>query len=606
MVPRTRGWLGFVNDIPLTWKFVLIYLLCVLLPILSINVLFFQQVSENIRSREEISLNMTLDQAARRTMEIIVGGVTLSHSVATDRGLYENLDKEYPDILAFYDTFSSGLNDKMKSFLTAYTYVESISVYTDNNTIANGGHFFVLDEVEKSSLWYRTAAESASAVSIVAYQDANPITRDGEKDYFSIIRRLNEYSTYNRYTKYLKIDIKISRIEEILNQEAAYLRLEVVDHLGRVQFPVSARGTVSAAASGSADGDKAGNLILESQLGSATYIHGWKMIGVAGESQLHTAIDGAKRFIWMLAAISTLVPTSLIVIMLRSYNYRIKRLSRHMDKAKNEKFDLIRLPEGKDEIGGLIRSFNRMTAKIEALINDVYKLEIQQKDMQLEQVRAELKLLQSQMNPHFLFNTLNALLVVSAKNGYTEVTDIIKNLSLLLRRMLSWSDDAVTLQEELHFTEMYLKIEKFRFADKFDYSIAFDETSARCKVPKMCIQPLVENACKHGLQSVKGKRHIHIEARQSGAYLYIQVQDNGKGISAERLAFIRSQMNSGLDADENVGLRNVYRRLRLHYGYLVDLTIDSAPHQGTKISFRIPVRLADGGRDGRVLGAAGG
>ena len=226
--------------------------------------------------------------------------------------------------------------------------------------------------------------------------------------------------------------------------------------------------------------------------------------------------------------------------------------------------------------------------------------------MQLEQIRAEMKLLQSQVNPHFLFNTLNALLVVSAKNGYTEVTGIIKNLSQLLRRMLSWSDDAVTLQDELHFTGMYLEIEKFRFADRFDYSFDVDEEAAKCLVPKMCIQPLVENAYKHGLQAVKGQRLIRIEARRADAYLYVQVEDNGKGMDEERLNEIRGKMNGSLDTDDNVGMRNVYKRLRLHYGDRVDLYIDSRPDRGTRIGFRIPALASDGGRREHVQGAAGG
>ena len=192
--------------------------------------------------------------------------------------------------------------------------------------------------------------------------------------------------------------------------------------------------------------------MFQSPLGSLSYISEWKLAGLAEEDRFQTAIQSSKRFIWMLIAVSTLPPTTLIFVMLRSYNYRIRRLSRHLDKATNEKFHLIELSEGQDEIGGLIRSYNRMAAQIESLINDVYKLEIKQKDMQLEQIRAEMKLLQSQVNPHFLFNTLNALLVVSAKNGYTEVSVIIGNLSQLLRRLLSWSDAAVTLQDEIHFT----------------------------------------------------------------------------------------------------------------------------------------------------------
>jgi two-component system sensor histidine kinase YesM len=376
----------------------------------------------------------------------------------------------------------------------------------------------------------------------------------------------------------------------------------MLDPEGRLLFPSSQfMKQIS-----STDSGKDNGLMFQSALGKASYIRGWTLVGLAEEDRLQTAVQSSNRFIWMLAAISTLLPTSLIFIMLRSYNYRIRRLSRHMEKAKNEKFDLIVLREGKDEIGGLIRSYNRMAAQIESLINDVYKLEIQQKDMELEQIRAEMKLLQSQVNPHFLFNTLNALLVVSAKNGYTEVTDIIRNLSQLLRRMLSWTDAAVTLQDELHFTEMYLKIEKFRFSDRFDYLFQIEEEAASCLVPKMCIQPLVENACKHGLQAVKGQRVIRIEARRTDTYLHVQVEDNGKGMDEDRLNEIRSMMNGSLDSDENVGMRNVYKRLRLHYGERVDFYLDSRPDEGTRVSFRIPALSSDEGGRRNVLGAVGG
>lgn len=600
---KSRGWLSFVNDIPLTWKFALIYLLCVLLPILSINVMFFRQVSENIQARETNNLQMTLDRAARSVSDLIVGGVTLSHSVGSDRALYEELDRHYPDLIAYYDRFTNVLSSKMKPFLTAYTYVENIYVYTDNDSIPSGGNYFVLDEVEKSKPWYAAATDSRSAVNLIVYEDVDPMNTSVKKTYFSIVRHLNEYPLYGHYRKYLKIDIKVASIEEILHQEERYMDLKVLDGQGRVLFPNFA--VEAAPMTIHTDESEPTELTFVQSLGAANFLQGWTIVGVADEQQFQAAIQRAEKFIWELGTISTLVPTSLIFIILRSYNYRIKRLSRHMDKAKNEKFDQILLAEGKDEIGGLIRSFNRMTKKIESLINDVYKLEIQQKDMQLERVRAELKLLQSQVNPHFLFNTLNALLVVSAKNGYVEVTDPIKNLSQLLRRMLSWSEDKVPLQDELQFTEMYLKIEKFRFADRFDYSLQVDPKAKRCKIPKMCIQPLVENACKHGLQTVKGHRNIRVTACLEGSYLRIKVEDNGKGIDAERQAFIREQMNGRLDVDENVGLRNVYKRLQLHYGDRVDLDIDSSPDRGTRISFRLPADPKEGGQD-HVLGATGG
>ncbi|MFC5470833.1 sensor histidine kinase [Cohnella suwonensis] len=599
---RTGGWLKFVNDIPLTWKFILIYLLCIFVPILTINALFFQQVSQNVQTREKNNLQMTLNRASVKVMDYIVGGVTLSHSVATDRSLNEMMDRDFADIVDYYDTYNGLLREKMKPFLSAYPYVERISVFTANETIANGGNYFRLDDAAMNSPWYGKATDSPLSVNLMVYKDKDMQNTRSTREYFSIVRKLNEYPVYGHYAKYLKIDINIGMVDEILRQELPDMNLTIADGSGAVVFP-SASFLSGPTSSTSSDGDR---LKFGNPLGTASYIQGWSMVGVADSSLFQASTKDSERFIWLLAAVSILVPTSLIFIILRSYNFRIKRLSRHMDKAKDEKFDLILFPEGKDEIGGLIRSYNRMTARIESLINDVYKLEIQQKDMLLERVRAEMKLLQSQMNPHFLFNTLNALLVVSVKNGYTEVTDIIKSLSLLLRRMLSWSDDVVTLKDELHFTEMYLKIEKFRFTDRFDYSLNVSDEAAKCFVPKMCIQPLVENACKHGLQSVKGQRNIRVEAARADAYLWITVEDNGKGIEPERLDEIRDQLNDdGLNADENIGLRNVYRRLKLHYGDRVDLFIESEPNKGTRTRMRFPA-MAVSADQGSPINRTGG
>lgn len=293
----------------------------------------------------------------------------------------------------------------------------------------------------------------------------------------------------------------------------------------------------------------------------------------------------------LLAAVITLFTSVFIYIMLRSYNYRVKRLSRHMHKVTNEKFELIRMDEGQDEIGELIRNFNMMTSRINSLINNVYKLEIQKKSLEMEQVRAELNVLQSQMNPHFLFNTLNAILVVCTKHEYSEVTDIIKSLSKLLRRLLSWKEDLVTLEEEIRFTEMYLKIEKFRFRDKFEYRFDVDERVLNYKIPKMSIQPLVENACKHGIQAVDGQGLITVGAAIEGDRLHVSVSDNGKGMSAEKRNDIMKAIQIENVSGNSIGIRNVYRRLELYYNDLVRFDIQSRLDEGTEVLFDIPMKL---------------
>lgn len=295
----------------------------------------------------------------------------------------------------------------------------------------------------------------------------------------------------------------------------------------------------------------------------------------------------------MLATTLTLLTSGFIYIMLRSYNYRVKRLSRHMQKVSNEKFELITIDEGRDEIGGLIHNFNRMTSRIHSLINDVYKLEIQSKNLEMERVRAELNFLQSQMNPHFLFNTLNAILVVCTKNKYSDVTDIVKSLSKLLRRLLSWKEDLVSVQEEITFIEMYLKIEKFRFRDKFDYVFEIDEQSLKYKIPKLSMQPLVENSCKHGLQTIEGLGIIRVSTAVLDNRLQISVSDNGKGIEPDKLKELLYAIRKEDSSGTNIGIRNVYRRLELYYADQVRFEISSTPGLGTLVTFGIPLRLLE-------------
>ncbi|MNC35099.1 putative sensor-like histidine kinase [compost metagenome] len=197
------------------------------------------------------------------------------------------------------------------------------------------------------------------------------------------------------------------------------------------------------------------------------------------------------------------------------------------------------------------------------------------------------------MNPHFLFNTLNAILVVCTKNNYSDVTDIVKSLSRLLRRLLSWKEDLVSLEEEMSFIEMYLKIEKFRFRDKFDYVFEIDEQSKRYKLPKMSMQPLVENSCKHGLQTIEGLGIITVKTAVEDNRLQVTISDNGKGIEAGRVKELMNAIRNEDSSGANVGLRNVYRRLELYYEDQVRFEIISAPDRGTVVTFGIPLRLLE-------------
>ncbi|MFZ5990009.1 MAG: sensor histidine kinase, partial [Bacillota bacterium] len=584
--------LNKINDISLNYKFMLIYIMCVIVPILTISLFFLDSISGTIREREEENFRISYDRAKTDIVSAVEECVAVSHSISTDRTIYDEMDKQYKDENEYYDTYNNSLRDKVTRYITIYNNVSDICIYTANSTIVNGGNYFKFDDIIRDKLWYKRVIGTDDKVLLYAYREARQNTKNRYNGYLSLIRRMNEYGTPGSNEKILKIDIDISRFYEIFHREQSYLALYLVDSQGRIVCSSNSRhdnytymdfprlDTVSY--------DK-NDIVFDDKPGDALYFKNWRLIGIADKEIVLKAIGKSRYFVFFLTLISMLVSSLLVFIILRSYNLRIKKLSKHMSKLGEEQFDLIDLNEGKDEIGGLIRSFNKMAAKINILINDVYKLQIQKKDLELERVHAELNFLQSQMNPHFLFNTLNAILVVSVKNNYTEIIDVIKYLSKTLRRLLSWRDDLVTVEEEISFTEMYLKIEKFRFGEKFKYTVLIDEKAIYLKIPKMSIQPLVENACKHGIQSIKGTGSISIKALLKDQNLKVVVADDGGGIPGEKLDEIMLNMADGIYKTGSIGIRNVYRRLKLYYGEDFQFRIDSKIDEGTKVSFTIPI-----------------
>ncbi|GIO42117.1 sensor histidine kinase [Paenibacillus apis] len=585
-----------INDIPLNYKFILIYVIGVLLPIVVINIVFLGEMTGIIKEREEQNLEISLERARKDIHDFIDGGVAISHALNTDKMLYETLDRTYESPIEFYEIFDDQLRHRVTGYIPVNNHIQRISIFTDNDTIVSGGSYQLLDDKVKNSDWYRLRQQSTLPVLVAAYRAtvANSATVTGP--YLSVIESMDYFDTYNTYDKLLRIDIDLSKIYDVIVREQDYLNLYLVNERNEIIMSADSgyqRGVTDAYPVFELSEKVKNKDVRVISIGTASYVKGWKLIGVTQGNRLSSAMLDMQLYVGFIAAVITLFSLIFIYIMLRSYNYRVKRLSRHMQKVTNEKFDLIRIEEGNDEIGGLIQNFNIMTARINSLINNVYKLEIQKKDLEMERVRAELNFLQSQMNPHFLFNTLNAILVVCTKNNYSDVTDIIKSLSKLLRRLLGWKEDIVPLEEEILFIEMYLKIEKFRFRDKFEYELDIAPEALHYKIPKMSIQPLVENACKHGIQAVEGEGVVKIAASVSDDRLCVSVKDNGKGIEPEKHREMLISMRSESTSGNSIGIRNVYRRLELYYNDLVRFNIDSKPNQGTTVSFEIPIRLLD-------------
>jgi two-component system, sensor histidine kinase YesM len=245
---------------------------------------------------------------------------------------------------------------------------------------------------------------------------------------------------------------------------------------------------------------------------------------------------------------------------------------------------------GNDEIGVLGYRFKNMIEKIDDLINREYKLELENKTNQL-------KVLQSQINPHFLYNALQSIGTIALKNKVPQIYTLVTHLSKIMRYGMNMDEDMVPLLKEINYIKAYLLLQKERFGDQLEYSIHVDENVLNVQVPKMILQPIIENYFKHGFESRDRVGKIEINCNKDGEFLAIYILDNGSGVSEGRLKEIDTFLNEDHSrrdhADSNIGLKNVHSRLKLNYEHLAAMELSNQEDGGFLVFIRLPIRAEE-------------
>lgn len=321
-------------------------------------------------------------------------------------------------------------------------------------------------------------------------------------------------------------------------------------------------------------------------------ITGWKSYSVIPVAGLFPQAGDLYKAIWLVGIVSTIGIAAAIALLVYAMARPIKRLSRAMEQVQKGDF-AVRVPNRrKDEIGELTESFNYMLDEINTLIRQVYQEKIAQKN-------AEVQALQAQINPHFLYNTLDSVNWMLIDRGEMDISDIIISLGSLMRYSIEDEQAFVPLEREMEYVLCYLKLQKNRLEDRLEYEVEAETGLESWKIPKLILQPLVENAITHGIEPGKRKGKIRISARDQGEEILITVEDNGQGMTSEQLKHLKEEVPDGeRDGRTGIGVRNVDRRLRLHYGDQYGLTIESRYGEGTAVRFLIPkTQLSAGVRE---------
>lgn len=487
--------------------------------------------------------------------------------------------------------------------------ISNITVYLDNNAqfidLLGNKNYYPTYKM-KDEYWYSTVPQNGLAILV----SRNLKLKDKEVPVISLVRRLYNPETL-QHAGMLIIDINFRRFNEFSNKvtpgnNGYFFILDANGHYVYHPNQSILGDKVKVSGLNKLPSETNGSILLENaRKDFFTYTHskdlGWTFF---------TAIpyhDLTKGTILIRQTILWTIVISLIIAYLVGYVFAtgllrpIKRLHLFMKKVEVGKLDSRVKVETNDEIGQLSVGFNNMVQKLSGLLEEVYFAKLRETEMSLRQKDIELKVLQSQINPHFLYNSLETIRGMALENEQENIAIMSSSLGKLLRYNLRNTSPTVSLQEEMKFSEMYLQIQKFRFDNRFECEFNIPNWAKKLTVVKFTLQPLLENCFLHGFRSNPNMIKIDISVhKDTGTSFIIEIRDTGDGISEEELRNILFNLKHReiTDGGTSIGIINVHQRIVKSFGseYGIQLT-NNLIGGGTVVKIRMPIIELEGDTD---------
>ena len=296
--------------------------------------------------------------------------------------------------------------------------------------------------------------------------------------------------------------------------------------------------------------------------------------------------------ILLLVLSNILLPFCMVHMINYSFTARLKELSEAFDKVDDEHLEQIANSRGKDEIGSLMRNYNKMAERVNSLIQIVYKNYIKEQQMVVARQKAELLALHSQINPHFLFNALESIRMHSIIKKEIETADMVEKLAIMQRQYVEWQEDNISIEREMEFVEAYLSLQKYRFGDRLSYRLDVEDACRKLTIPKLTIVTFVENACVHGIESKVTAGWIFVRVYMKNKNLCLEVKDTGNGmVEKKRIEILRKMREADIDmlkSKGRIGMVNACLRLKMMTEDNVFFDLDSEEGIGSMIQIQIP------------------
>jgi len=551
----------------------------------ALNQKFVQTSKENLseNSREII------EQVERNLDTYLKGMIDLSNLLVIDINKFKELNIEE-------------LDRDIETIMRTRNDILSISLFTtEGNMIYEGTNLKLKATADiPSEQWFISATQSNGNINISPPHVQN-LYKNRHPWVITLSRKVNFRTNHTMGEGVLMIDMNFSMIEDLLNGVTLGKRgyVFLLDNENNIVYHHQQQLLYSGVKKENLEGvseRSLGSFVQSDSEGESRILTiyparhvMWKLVGVYYLSDLTAAQKDLTQFIILTLAIGMVIFISVSFYMTDRITKPIAELEDSMKAVENGDFDIRIDVQGEYEVVALAKRFNLMTAKIKSLMGQVV-------DEQEAKRKSDLSALQAQINPHFLYNTLDSVIWMAENGKHQEVVKMVTALARLFRISISRGRNVITVKEELAHAENYLTIQQMRYKDQFEYTFDVDETVLEYKTMKLILQPIIENAIYHGIRQMVDLGEIAIRAYSEEDKLIFVVEDNGLGMNED----IRSRILKEYDKHDEktvrvggVGVTNVFERIQLMYGKDYGIQIESEIEEGTKVTLTIPVIKGD-------------
>lgn len=585
-----------INNMKIRTKLIVSYLSIVIFTVLIVGVCLTSRMNNIVVENAIKEGRYNNNSIKSRMEEVLKLAINTSDMIYQDDSLHSILKREYDN----YGQVVSAYNEYtiLSDYLKYYNEFNRVEMYVDNDTLLNAtGIFKVTDEIRESA-WYNKAIEDKGVITWLYKKDETTGNYS-----LSLVRSINSTSRGN--IGVLVISISPNYLANIVNDER-YKTSILVD--GIVIYSNDLKvGEIADLGASEAEAsyyyeineefnDNGDHLILNTFKLDKSFNNTFQvLVNVPVDIITMESNTVIKKGILIIGIV---IMSSLIVILYFSKNFsdRINILRSEMHKVVKGNFNIKKSMDGNDEISEVYDDLYIMMESINKLIDEVYIRKIQQEKLMVKQKEAEFKMLANQINPHFLYNTLETIRMRAFCSGDRELASIVKKLGKIMRRNLEVSNQNVSFESELELVKNYLEIQGLRFKGKVEHEFNIEIDSKKYNILPLLLQPIVENAFVHGLEGTKEKGKIVVSAFEDLGYLLVEISDNGCGMTKEQLEFINDNLgktNKKENGHQSIGMRNINERIKIFYGDEYGIHVFSELNVGTKVVLVLPAIEGD-------------